>query len=68
MVLAAAARVQLPVGRQQRERLDVGDQRGELQTTAVDVRSQRTTEADPIDPRLFFADGPRRGLTRLLGR
>jgi len=65
-VLPAAAGVDPAGSVHQDEGLHVADNRWKPQSPPVDIRGQRATDADLIDPGLLLSDPPLRGLPRLL--
>src|SRR3546814_11299409 len=58
---------QLPVGVDQRQRFDVVDEGRERQPAAVDVRRQRTAEAEVVGAGLLLADRPAARVDRMRG-
>src|SRR3546814_11177094 len=58
---------QLPVRVDQRQRFDVVDEGRERQPAAVDVRRQRTAEAEVVGAGLLLADRPATRVARMRG-
>lgn len=60
-VLRAAAPQRRSRGVDQIERFDIADDRRHRESPAVNVRGQRSAEAQPVGARLFLGDPPRAG-------